>query len=68
MSLKCINVGRFSYYLAKCIKVIYSMIRSSLFPPVPFNTGESKIGFIYYVVIMLLLLCYLSKFMVYKSI
>ena len=43
------------------------MICSSLFPPIiHLNAGESKIDFISYVVIMLL--CYLSQFMVYKSI
>ena len=60
MSLECIS--RFCYYLAKRIKVIYSMICSSLFPSVPLNARESKIGCISCVASMLLLLCYLSPF------
>ena len=58
MSLEYIDINRFSYYLAKWIKVVYSMICSSLFPQIPLNVGESKIDFISCVVIMLLVPCY----------
>ena len=44
------------------------MMCSALSPPVPLYTGEFKIGFISCVVIMLLMLCYQSQFMVYKSV
>jgi len=68
ISLKNIYIGRVSYYLAERIKIINSVIGSSLFSPIPSNVGESKIDFMSGVIIMLTLLCYLSQFMIYKSI
>ena len=56
--MKLIYIGRVSYRLAKRIKIIDSVIGSSLSSPIPFNAGESKIDFISGVTIMLMLLCF----------
>ena len=45
-SLKNIYIGGVSYRLAKKNKIIYSVIGSSLFSPISFNAGETKINFI----------------------
>ena len=58
LSFKLIYIGRVSYHLTKRIKITYSVIGSSLFSPLPFNAGESKIDFISGVIIMLMLLCF----------
>ena len=44
------------------------MIGGSLFSPISLDVGESEIDLISGVFIMLMLLCHLSQFTIYKSI